>query len=174
MPQLLDLPDSPRKLVFRRIVQQLRNDPVIRRVFRTVLAWEGGPNEARELTQTNAPGIRLTPTCGPDVWGFPDAVRGWLYIDIDIMVKGFDVGDMMDAWWAIMRALYPPNPDRLEPSPAQVFQKDLREVGVASGTTGAYTGLIEFSQPAADDSPSDQVQQSRAQIKIEVLLNIYT
>ena len=170
----LDLPPSPRKLVFRRIVQQLRNDPVLSRALRTIQAWEGKPADFQPLTQSNAPGIRLTPTCGPDMWAFPDAQRGWLYIAVDLVVPGHDVADMLDVWWTMERAIYPPNPDRLDMSPALRFQKDLREVGLPYGMAGAYTGLVEFSQPAADDSPGDQVMEAIGQMRVEMLLNINT
>ena len=170
----LDLPDSPRKLVFRRIVAQLRNDPTLSRALRTFQAWEGKPTDFQPLVQSNAPGIRLTPSCGPSLWANPDAFRGWLYIDVDITVPGTDVADMLDLWWTIERAIYPPNPDRLEPSPALRFQRDLREAGIARGIAGAYTGLVEFSQPAADTSPGNQLMEAIGQMRVEMLLNLNT
>lgn len=153
---LLDLPPSPRRRVFRRIVQQVRNDPLLRRACRTILAWEGEPNSARELTQANSPGIRLTPSCGPDVWGSPEAFRGWLFVDVDLLLPGMDVGDMLDFWWAIERALYP-----ADHVAAHAFQRDLRQLG-------ALTGQVEFSQPAADEGPGDQTLQAKGQLKVEI------
>lgn len=167
MATRLDLPPSPRTLVFRRIVLQLRNDPVLRRTLKTVLAWEGGPNEARDLVVANAPGIRLTPSCGPDMWAFPDAQRGWLFINVDMLVPGTDVGDTLDLWHAIIRALYPRD------FAAQLaFQKELRDLGVPYCMGAAYTGMIEFSQPAAADGAPDQHQECIAQMKVEILLDL--
>lgn len=165
----LDLPPSPRRLVFRRVVQQIRDDPLIRRAVRTILAWDGKPDDARQLTIAQAPGLRITPTFGPDTWAFPDAQRGWMFLAVEMLVPGYDAGDMMDLWWALERALYPP-----DGAARMAFQRDLREVGLPQGLAGAYTGLIEFSQPIADDSPSDQHQHAVGQLRIEMLLNLNT
>jgi hypothetical protein len=78
---------------------------------------------------------------------------------------------MLDVWWAIERAIYPRDPDaRL------AFQKDLREALILpdGSRTGAYTGLVEFSQPAAADAPGDQMQGAIGQLRVEMLLNINT
>jgi hypothetical protein len=165
----LDLPDSPRKLVFRRIVQQLRNDPTLSRACRVILAWEGDPQDARPLALPMAPGLRLTPTFGPDVWASPDSMRGWMYLAVEMIVPGYDVGDMIDLWWAIEIALYP-----RDLAARNAFQKELREVGLARGIAGAYTGLVEFSQPVADPAPSENYQHSIGQMRIEILLNLNT
>jgi hypothetical protein len=163
MATLLGLPDSPRKRVFRRIVAQLRNDPVLQRALNgRIFAWEGRPTDSQPLAPATQPGLRLTPTFGPDIWAFPDAFRGWMYIGVDIIAPGFDVGDMLDLFWAVQVALYPPPTFGVEPSPAQRFQQQLKDAG-------AYTGLIEFSLPAADDSPSDLQQGAQAQMKIEMM-----
>jgi len=165
---LFNLPDSVRKLVLRRIVQQLRNDPILSRALKVILAWEGKPGDDRPLTIAMAPGIRITPTFGPEMWAFPDATRGWMFLAVEMIVPGYDVGDMIDLWWAIETALYPRDSSRL------AFQKDLREVGLDQGLAGAYTGLIEFSQPIADDAPADQFMAAVGQMKIEMLLNLNT
>jgi hypothetical protein len=149
-------------LVFRRIVQQLRNDPVLQRALNgQILAWEGRPTDSQPLAPTTRPGIRLTPTFGPDVWAFPDAFRGVMYIGVDIIAPGYDIGDMLDLWWAIQLALYPFNPATGNNAPALQFQLELRQLG-------AYSGLIEFTLPAADDSPSDLLQGATAQMKVEM------
>ena len=97
---------------------------------------------------------------------------------MDLVIPGHDVAQsMLDVWWTMLsRAIYPPNPDiRLhDMSPALRFQKDLREVGLPYGMAGAYTGLVEFSQPAADDTPGDQVMEAIGQMRVEMLLNINT
>ena len=163
----LGLPDSPRKLVFRRIVQQLKNDPVLRRSLKTILAWGGSPEDARPLTLDESPAIRLTPGFGPDEWRFPDGTSGWMFIKVEMLVPGFDVGDMIDLWWAIETALYPRDwPARM------AFQKELREVGLPQDLAGAATGQISFSQPVADDYPADQHQHAVGEMKIEVLMNM--
>lgn len=159
---MLHLPDSPRKLVFRRIVKQLRNDPTLSRTARVLVAWEGTPTDGQELTIGKAPGLRLTPTCGPETWASNDSTRSWLFIDVDILIPGTDVGDMLDLWWAVERAIYP-----CDRAAQLAFQRELREPGGPEGS-GALTGLIEFSQPAADDGPADQMQQARAQMRVEM------
>jgi hypothetical protein len=165
----LALPDSPRKLVFRRIVQQLKNDPVLKRSLKTLLAWGGTPEDARPLTIDESPGIRLTPGFGPDVWQFPDAQAGWMFIKVEMLVPGFDVGDMIDLWWALEIALYP-----RDWNARMAFQQALREVGLPQGLAGAKTGLITFSQPIADDAPADQYQHAVGEMKVEILLNLNT
>lgn len=163
----LDLPPSPRRLVFRRIVLQLRNDPILKRLPLTVLAWEGRPDDGRDLTLAEAPIIRLTPSFGPDTWAFPDAMKGTMFIDTDIGLPGTDVGDMLDFWVAMMRALYP-----TAPGAALAFQKELRELGIPYCSSAAYTGLIEFSQPPADVQPGDGFMSARGQLKLDIFLNI--
>lgn len=146
-------------------MQQVRNDPLCKRIFRIVAAWEGVPQDTQEFTQGNSPAIRLTPTCGPDMWASNDAVTGWLYIDVDIQVPGRDVGDMFDAWWAIMRALYPPDSDA-----RNAFQRDLQHAWKDPDgcIMGALTGLVEFSQPPADDAPKDQYQAAVGQLRVQM------
>ena len=165
----LGLPDSPRKLVFRRIVQQLKNDPVLRRSLKTILAWGGDAMDAPPVTVDESPGIRLTPTFGPDEWQFPDAQSGWMFIRVEMLVNSWDVGDMMDLWWSIEIALYP-----RDWNARMAFQQQLREVGLPQNLAGAKTGLISFSQPVADDNPQDQYQHAVGEMKIEILLNLNT
>jgi hypothetical protein len=146
-------------------VQQLRNDAVLSRALKTILAWEGQPTDSQDIAVSMAPGIKLTPTFGPDTWAFPDGFRGWMFIAVEMISPGFDVGDMVDLWWSVQEALYPPNPANLEPSPAQQFQLELRHLG-------AYTGQIEFSQPAADPAPADQKQFAIGQMRVEIRLYV--
>ena len=158
----LNLPQSPRTAVFRAIDSILRHDPVLQRSIRpqSFRSWSGSTYDSVDFTLAMAPCIRLTPTHGAEVWKFPDAFVGPLFVKVEMLVAGYDVDDVMNLWWAIEKALYPSD-----------FTAKSANIS-ALQAAGAYTGLAEFTQPAFDDSPSDKFFAAYGQIKIDVLLQL--
>jgi len=156
----LNLPTSPRTGVFRAIDQILRNDPVLKSLFDTFISWQGDPQDGRELTKTNAPAIRITPANGPETWKFPESFTGKLYINYELIVDGFDYDDLLNVQWAIERAIYP-----ADDSAKQAIVATLQQAG-------AYTGLIEFSNPAFDPNPESNFFVARGQLMLDVRAQI--
>lgn len=152
----LGLPDSPHKLVFREIVRILRADPTLSGALRGLIAWEGRPSDARPLSLSQAPIIRLTPLGGPDAWLYPEAFKNTLFIKAEVLVAGFDVGDMLDLWWAVKRALYP----------ADFAAKN--DIVNRLRAAGATTGTAVFAVQAADTEPEQMMQAAVGQINIDV------
>ncbi len=159
MPKL-DLNDSPRTLVYRKLVELVRIDPTIKRVISrpaSFRAWDGAPEDSQPFTVDIAPAVRFTPINGPDLWQYPSAFAGDLYINVEMLVWGSDVSDVFNLWWAIERAIYPRD-----------FAAKTAIVS-ALQQAGARTGLAEFSQPAFDPEPKDNFFAATGQIKIAVL-----
>ena len=158
----LNLPTSPRTSVFRALDKILRNDPVLQRTVRpqAFRSWSGNSYDSVDFTLAMAPCLRLTPSNGPEVWKFPDAFVGPLFIKVEMLVAGYDVDDVLNLWWAIEKALYP--------SDNVAKSANISTLQAA----GAYTGLAEFTQPAFDDSPENKFFAAYGQIKIDVLLQL--
>lgn len=173
MPSKLALPDSPRTAVFRLIEKTLRKDPTLHRVLSKDSqwkTWDGSPANKLPFGKTPSPTIRLTPAAGADEWYSPSAIFEPLIVHVELEVEGLNVDDMANLWWAIVRALYPPNPLALSPSPAQAFMNALQGAG-------ASTGMIDFTQPAfarveEDEGGDDGRLYAHAQLKVELNLGI--
>jgi hypothetical protein len=159
----LKLPAWPPTSVFRAIVGKLKRDPTLQRLIpaSSWLTWDGDPQAARPIPKTS-PAIRLTPTCGPNVWWSPETQRGPLLIAVELSVSTTCVDDIMNLWGAIVRAIYTGD----VPTDAAF--------SVALQQAGAHTGMISFSLPAFDPSPEtdgDGCFHAIGQIKIEVRIN---
>jgi hypothetical protein len=162
MATIKQLPTSPRTKVFRTLDNILRRDPVLSSVIKpeSFRSWAGKSHDNLEFTFSSAPGIRLTPTNGPELWKFPDAFVGDLFIKVEMLIPGTDADDQLNLWWAIERAIYP-----------DTFP--LQQANVAAlQQAGAYTGLTEFSQPAFDEAPQDRFFAAIGQMKIQVVLQL--
>lgn len=159
---LKTLPTSPRTKVFRAVVALLQQNPVILSCIKpdSFRSWSGRSHDAIEFSSSMYPAIRITPTNGPEGWIFPTAMRGWLYLNVDMLIFGTDADDQLNLWWAVEKAIYP-----------DVYSQQQANVA-ALQAAGAYTGLCEFSQPAFDPLPIDKIWAATGQIKIEILLQL--
>lgn len=158
MAGLLDLNDAPRTSVYRKLVSLVRNDATIKRICRptSIRAWDGLPQDAGEFSVNIAPAIRFTPIGGPDAFWSPGSMRGPLFLQVEMVVKGTNVDDLMNLWWAVVRAIYP------------AVQSQTNANIQALLAAGAYTGLAEFTMPAFDATPQDNSFYGNGQIKIDV------
>lgn len=154
----LDLNDSPRTLVFRKLVSFVRNDATIKRVVRptSIRAWEGTPLDSSPFDLSIAPALRFTPMNGPEQFWSPGSTRGPLFLNVELMVAGSNVDDLLNLWWALVRAIYPQ-----APSDTIAHVRALQQAG-------AYDGLATFTQPAQDTEPSGAFFHAAGQIKIDV------
>jgi hypothetical protein len=154
----LDLDQAPRTSVFRRIVAFIRDDATIKRVVRpsSIRAWDGLTQDSAEFSAAIAPAIRLTPATGPDVFWSPGAMRGDLYINVEMLVRGTCVDDPLNLWFALTRAVYP------------AAQSDTNANVRALQQAGSYDGLVTFTQPAFDPEPKDNFFYATGQIRVSV------
>jgi hypothetical protein len=158
----LDLNTSPKVSVYRTLIRIIRNDPTIKRIISrpgSFRDWSSKPQDSEPFNINLAPALRFTPTQGPEDWQFPCGMVGTLYIDVDMLINGNDVDDVMNLWFAIERAIYPLN------STTQLANISALQVA------GANTGYALFSQPAFDPSPENAFFAARGQIKIDVRLD---
>jgi hypothetical protein len=126
--------------VFRRIVQQLKTDPDIRRVIGDNLrTWDGVPaDKAPFVPQDGKPVLRLTPQPRNVEWYSPDTQRGTLVVFVELGVSSLSIDDVNDVYDLVVQALRPGN---------GTLSLDL----VAAG---AETGEIVFDDPAYDPRPA--------------------
>ena len=133
------LPQGPRSLVYKRIVDQLKTDPILSTVVKTWFVWTENPKYGLlGQTEPEMPALKLTPQLGPGAWYSPDAQAGDLNIAVELGVNTYHAGDCLDFQDAIERAVYPFN-DR---SKQLGFEQQMRNVG-------CETGQITFTQPAS-------------------------
>jgi hypothetical protein len=152
----LALPKSERTAVFRAMVQVLRNDPIVGRVCRTILSWDGKPGNHNPLAVAMAPAIRITPVGGGDKWMSPASMVSPLYLNCEMVVAGYDADDLPNLWKAIMAAYYAPTGTTFA-----AIQAQLR-------AAGAYPPSPEFTDPAYDPGPGDNEQRCVARIMVMV------
>jgi hypothetical protein len=147
MAKALKTPTSVWTAVFRRIIQQLKNDPAIKRVVGLdhLRSWEGVPADKSEFApSSNAPVVRLTPQPRNVDWYSPDMQSGELWVQVELAVQTLCIDDVADLWDIVVAALQPAGP--AVPTSGNSFAQDLV-------TLGAETGEIVFSDPAFDPQP---------------------
>jgi len=141
----LKTPTSVWTAVFRRIIQQLENDPNVKRVvgLDNLRSWKGVPGDKNEFAPTsNAPVVRLTPQPRNVDWYSPDMQSGDLWVQVELAVQSLCIDDVADLWDILVNAIRPGAID----STGGSFAQDLV-------TLGAETGEIVFSDPAFDPQP---------------------
>ncbi len=158
---LLDLNMSPRAAVLRQIETILKTNATLKRIGLKWRTWKETPGQNPPFGVDLAPIIRITPTNGPETWKFPNAFVGPLYLNCEYLLKGSDVEDPLNLWWAIETAIYPGG--ALTTANVQALQQ-----------AGAYSGLTEFSIPGYDESPDGLFWACSGQMKIDVLNQLPT
>lgn len=154
----LDLNTSPRTAVFRKIVGWVRNDPTIKRIVRptSIRAWDGLPQDGEPFAVGIAPCLRFTPANAAETFWSPGSTRGPLFINVEMLVEGTCVDDVLNLWWAVERAIYPQ------------AQSSTNANVTALQQAGGYDGLSLFSMPAFDPDPENLYFSAMGQIKVEI------
>jgi hypothetical protein len=150
MAKQLKTPQSPWTKVFRRIVQQLENNPSVKRVVghQNLRSWSGVSADKAPFEPTSSsPVVRLTPMPSGVDWLFPEAQSGTLRVSVEIAILSLCVDDVVDLWDVFVDALLPLGP--AIPDTGTNFRQDLTALG-------AETGEITFADPAVDPRPADQ------------------
>jgi hypothetical protein len=147
MPKSLKTNQSVWTKVFRRIVQQVENDPDAKRVIgpTNIRSWKGVPGDKAPFNPAqNQPVVRFTPNPRDVVWYSPDMQTGTLWVLVEMAVASLSIDDVSDLWDVIVHALLPGGPSLTE---GTSFELDLVALG-------AETGEIIFSDPAFDPQPT--------------------
>lgn len=141
MPKATRTPQSVWTNVFRRIVQQVKNDPEVKRTFGgRIRSWEGTTTDKDPFTPSlGQPILRLTPQPSGVDWYSEDAQYGTLNVRVEIAVSSLCVDDAVDLWDLLVSALRPGGPTVGTDNPD--FAQDLVNLG-------AETGELTFASPA--------------------------
>ena len=159
MPSL-DLNTSPRISVLRLVETILKNDPTLKRVVKTWRTYKEKPGQNAPFgTDLPLPAIRITPATGPDMWRYPDAFVGALYLNFEVLLQGQEAKDVFNLWYALCNAIYPGGTGT---------NANIQALQIA----GANSGLVEFSAPAYDPTPDGNMWLAVGQMKIDVRLNL--
>lgn len=162
MATLDGFPQSPRCAVFRALEGLIRHDPVIAANVRTIWSWTGLPTDDDPPTIAMCPWMRISPAHGPDDWRFPEAFTGYLFLQVELMVAGYDADDLMNFWWAVQRAIYPKD-------------QAAKTTNIAAlRAAGAYPGTAEFTLIPAPVQPDSNFQQATGQIRIQIMEQLST
>jgi hypothetical protein len=147
MPKSLRTKNCVCTKVFRRIVQQLKNDPEVRRVVGDALrSWEGVTGDKDPFVPSGSkPVVRVTPQPESEGWFSPDSMREELVVVVELGISSLCIDDVNDLYDLIVQALQPGGKSTI--AGGIDFAQDLVQVG-------AETGEILFANPAYDPQPA--------------------
>jgi hypothetical protein len=132
MAGTVKLPDDNRTLVYRAIVEKLRLDGLLSTYVATWITWDGDANDSRDLTQQEAPIIRLTPQMDIGDWIYETTQYFELVIEVEALIPGLGVDELMNLQGAIENALYTP----WDRDTSVAFSTYLMQIGANSGIIG--------------------------------------
>ncbi len=105
----LNLPDSPRKIVFRTIVSLFQQDPDLQRTIRpsSWFIWDGSLTALMPYTSPGImPSVMITPTAlaaSPETQSQQNSPMG---IQLNVATSGLNVDDLLDLWSAFERVIF--------------------------------------------------------------------
>ena len=145
----LMVPQSVWSAVFRTLVQQLRGDPVFKRVAGAGLrSWEGVPADKAPFAPTaGQPVVRLTPYPQAVDWYGPGSQVGTLQVKVEFALVSLRIDDVLDFWDQVLIPAL---------SPSQPYVGTTTPLSQALVAAGAETGEIVFSDPTIDHQPDAQ------------------
>jgi len=97
---------GPMMLVFRKVEEIMRADPVLAQGVKTWSTWNGSANDAMPVTPSMCPYIRLSPISLPPVQQSVSHVAAALGIRIESAVAGLIAEDIVNFWDAIQDSLH--------------------------------------------------------------------
>lgn len=147
----------------RQIESILKTNPVLKRTVKTWRTWREKPGQNSPFgTDSDLPAIRISPVNGPDIWRYPDALVGPLYLNFEMLIPGSEYEDVFNLWFALCTAIYPGS--SATPSTQTII--------TSLQAAGANSGLVEFSSPAFDPTPDGNMWLALGQMKIDVRLQL--
>lgn len=100
----MNLPDSPWSRAYRGVVQLIKTDPRLKTAGVTVLAMDG---KKRSLpVESNLPWIRISTIDESSAWRSEKSHDAPLGLVVEVAVASNDVCDLLNLWWAVVRAIY--------------------------------------------------------------------
>jgi len=103
----LGLPDSPRKLVYRKLVSILRGNAKLKHAVRTwkVFDASSGADDAA-IAEGELPAVRLLPFGQGATPETPTTQNSPLGIRVEVYTDGYNLDDLLDLWGAIEAAIF--------------------------------------------------------------------
>src|ERR1700754_2897534 len=92
----LKVDSSPHSRVFAELCRLLREDKDLKRVVKTFRLWDGEETSDDDWSAGLVPGVRLTPSLGPDQFYGPSGFRTPLACDLEVAAQGTFAADAMD------------------------------------------------------------------------------
>lgn len=107
MPPLLPspFPDGQITTLWKVILDQLTQDPLLSRAVREWQVWSGTPDDTTHLDFSQFPALRLTPAQAQWRWSDEQRFDGPLTLRIVLAVQGRRAADLFNFWEAAGRAL---------------------------------------------------------------------
>jgi hypothetical protein len=163
--KLLDLPDHPRTIVYEKIVDALRVDPVLKSIIHPD-GWRTFTDEDSNDTppgEDTLPAIEVMPFGQGASSESPVSQFSPLGIAINIATEGLDVRDLLNLWGAVENALFPGDGSR-------VLGNAIRTAIVG---TGAQYETMNLGSPAITPSgPGIDKQMMLASGTLNVMMRV--
>lgn len=128
----LDLRDSPRTLVWRRIREAIEGAAELANAGVALSFYDGDPSAISDLDGSAVAALRFLPLPGNQEWYDESRAAGGLVVEIQGVLRSLDAEDVFNLQHALERALDTAGDPKL--------QEDLVEAG-------AITGLVLFRVP---------------------------
>lgn len=153
----LNLPDSPRVLVWRLVKARLQADAVLAASGVALMFYDGTPDDEEDLQAVEGAALRFYPTNGSQKWFDPSSQSGVLSVAMESNLPTTDAEDVLNLQGAVELALYPAD--------GHAFLQSLVDAG-------AVTGYCAFDRPLTQPVSTAGANQSMApsgSFSIEVL-----
>lgn len=105
-------PKSPWSRAFEDFCRVLQTDPLLKSVIKTWQVWDGRRDPQTAPTAASLPRceIRLAPASSG--WETEGQHAAPLSVDVELIVPSLDARDLLDLWWAVVKAVYPDDSGR--------------------------------------------------------------
>ncbi len=149
----LNLPDSPRKIVFRTLVGIFQGDPDLRRAIRPAswTVWKGESTETTpQVSQSRCPVAQLLPVALPATAETEAAQNSPFGISLYVATWGTNLDDLLDLWSAFERSIF--SGDGSRPATDAIRAALLASPGCAGASIQTIRLGIPAIQPVMEDT----------------------
>ena len=161
-PKLTLGDDIAETRLFRLITSRVKEDPVLRTVFKTFKDWTDSADDRLPIEgQNRMPAIEFYPMASGETLDRPGQTIAEFSVNINLWVSGLRIDNLSNLWGAVVRSLRPS-----DQAAALTWQRKLQTEG------GAETGQILASRPAFAARP-DAANQAYFQAAGQVSLKYY-
>jgi hypothetical protein len=103
----LDLPDGPETIAFDAILKVFKNDPVLERLVRTLVIWDGSITDTSEPAVSMCPFLKVSPFPTESFWITEGQHFGPLMLRVQCAVVGTRAREILNFWNAVRTAILP-------------------------------------------------------------------